>query len=475
MNIRKFRINMLPYDILMIIIKFSCYRSNLNLICTNKYFYNLYDEMNKNKKDNMLKCASILITNRFQIYGGFCRDLFNDVCPKKIDLFCFIKDNNFNSKTHNEYFSNDNNKFPFSNNMNKYIKNIINKKTQNDEKEIYKTTYIYFLNIFKNKISIHDIIILKKNKSLYSIVVIIYFNETFIELHLNFSDTNDLIFDFWCNTLILSSFNNKYNDITKKDILNVFGENKYDVITEKDILNVFKENKYTNKIYLSELVKDEKFPLKNIINSIKAKIAIPINKNTYLKYNNCMCDKCLHENVNQKNNFVENNIIKLIKKQYLYQNNNKNICNKCIYNICLHDNINQKYNFVENNIIKLIEKQHIHQNNNKNIYNKYNCNCIYLKKKIENSHKNICGNLIYHKCKNYLSDNIYSKYNIYDNIDDDDNIFIFQKNFLKTELSGFKIFIDYKYVNYKQIEWSSRRELCFGQSPKQTKNNMVPK
>lgn len=409
MNIRKFVINMLPYDILMILIKFTCYRSILNLICVNKFFYNLYDELNKFKKDNMLDCASILITNGFKIYGGFCRDLINDVCPKKIDLFCSIKDNNCCSKIHNEYCSNNNNKFPFSNNVNKYIKNIKNIKVKNDDKALYKTTKSYFTDIFKNKISISDIIILKKYNSFFSIVVIIYFRETYIELHINFPDINDLVYDFWCNILVLSSpsINNKYNEITKKDIL-----------------NVFRENKYTNKLLLGELIGNEKISLKNIIQSIKEKIAIPINKNMNFNFNNDSKYAC--NNINcQKNKITE-----------------KNYCNKYVEGFAQNNSI------VKNNIMTFINKQSIYQNNNSknNVYNINNCNCNYIcfKKKFEISKKYICENQ--NKCHKYENNPNYY-------------IYIFQKNFLKTELSGFKILMDCTYVNYKQIEWFNKNNI----------------
>ena len=380
MNI-KFEMNMLPYDIIMIIIKYTCYRTILNLACVNKKFNNLYEELNKFKKNNMLECASILINNGFKIYGEFCRDLLNNICPKNIDLFCL-----HNSYSNINTYSN--NKFSFINNINKYIKNIENENLYNDKKALCKKINSYFMDIFKNKILISDIIIIGKYE-LCSIVVIIYFKETYIELHLNFPDINDFMYDFWCNTMILSSIDNHNN------------------ITKNDILNVFDKNKNTNKILLSELIENENFPLKKIIKLIKEKSAVPINKNIDLKYKNI--------NLKYGNGFT-NNIIE--------KNNSKN------------------YNIITN-INKNLSIYHNDNDNNKNIDLKYkninNCNCIYSKIK-SNISKKYTDSI---KCEN----------------DFDNNIYIFQKKFLKTELSGFRILINNKYINYKQIEWLNKNNI----------------
>lgn len=385
MNIKKIKIYNLPYDILMIVIKYTCYRSMLNLICTNNFFYNIYSELNKYKKENMLECASILINNGFKVYGKFCRDLLNDTCPKTINLFCFIANSNKNelcSKINQNKYDN---YLSLPNNLKKYIKRIENNRMCNN-KDINKITISYFVDIFKNNISISDVVILKNSCSIF---VVIYFKETYIELQIDFPNIVDINYDFWCNSLVLSLIKKNNNNITKKDILNALNYGKY-----------------STKVNLTQLIEDENFQLRDIIKSIKEKIAVPINQNIHLKQeNNCMT-------LQRKTNNFEN----------------KNTEKKCRY---------ENYK----NIIKLIDNYHIYRNNNlKNLsdikLDRYNCF-----KKFDIYDEYICGDKYY---KYYKHNNNIINY-----------ILEFQKKFLDAELSGFKILMDNTYVNYKQIKWSN--------------------
>ena len=470
MIIIKNKLSILPYDTLIIIIRHTCYKSLLNLICINKYFYNLYDELNRHRKENMLECASILINNGFKIYGKFCRDLLNDICPQNINLFCYITNNNknninskINSNRNTQYLS-------LPNNLKKYIKMIENNKLHND-RELCKLTKCYFIDIFKNKMIISNVVILKKHK-LLTIVVIIYFKETYIELHLDFPDIIDIYNDFWCNSLVLSSIKNCNNNITKKDILNVFNDKKY-----------------TSNVSLEGLIENENFTLKKIIKSVKEKIAIPINECIYLnndkKY---MCDNCT-------NKYIHN---KLICSNYICSNYicNNSICNNCallLKNINENENKYHDKNHKNNNNIN---KNNINKNiiilieNNYNIKNNCNmnlniCNSNYFEKKYicehinhckcENIHCYKCENKYYCKCENihcYKCENKYyckcenihcykceNKYYCKCENNFNNNIYKFQKNFLNMELQGFKILINRKHVNYKQIKWLNKKNV----------------
>lgn len=384
MNIKKIRIYNLPYDVLMIVVKYTCYKSLLNFTCTNKFFHMMYCYLNEHKKENMLECASILIGNGFKIYGKFCRDLLNDTCPKTINLFCSIINDNKNDLclkiNQNKY----DNCVSLPNNLKKYIKKIENNRIYNS-KNVYEITKSYFFDIFKNKILISDIIILKKS---YSVFVVVYFKETYIELQIDFPNIVDINYDFWCNSLVLSSIKNHNNNITKKDVLNALNYNKL-----------------STKIYLAPLIEDENFQLKEIINSIKQKIAVPINQNIHLTHDTCTT-------IQRKTSYFEN---KINEKKYRCEN--------------------------YKNIIKLIDNYHNYKKNNvKNSFDvkfdKYNCF-----KKFDIYDEYVCGD----KCYKFYKHN--------NNIID--YILGFQRKFLDAELSGFKIIMDNKYIHYEQIKWSN--------------------
>ena len=412
----KFKIHVLPCNILMILFRFASYKSILNLICVNKHFYNSYNELNKSKKDVIMECAAILINNNIRIYGEFCRDLFNDIYPKKIDIFCFVKNKDFYLENHLNYSDG----YTPLDDIIMYIRKPHNNNV------LCEMINEYFLEIFKNNISIHDIIVIKKNNSFssvkisgssvyktypYVIVVVIYFRKTYVELHLNFPDINDLIYDFWCNTLYM--YNKHYHWSSGSS--NITGE---------DILNVFKKKNYENNICIDTLIKNEDFPLKNIFQSIKNKIAIPI-KNVYLKY-------------------VGDHYGKNV--EYLIE---KNIFSHIIsFEICKHldidGNVIYPKDILESIVIKLIKKQYPCKKNNNDNGKNINivckttyCGCVRFSNLLEIPKKHVCKNYSCYMCKDHLNNNFR----------------IFQKNFLKTKLSGFNILIDRGFVNYKQIRW----------------------
>lgn len=398
----KFKIHILPHNILMILFGFTSYKSILNLICVNKYIYNSYNELNKSKKDVMMECAAILINNNLKIYGGFCRDLFNDICPKKIDIFCILKNNDF----YLENYLNYSNHIIAPYDIIIYIKNVKKNKIQYNDDVLCKMTNKYFLEIFENKILIHDIIVIKKNNSYSSVIVVIYFKKIYVELHLNFPDINDLIYDFWCNTLYI------HRECGLKKI------------TEKDILGALKKERSIYEIYINTLLENKDFPLENIFQSIKDKIAIPI-KNVYLKY---------------VGDHYGKNVEYLIKKN--------SFSHTISFEKCRHLDFNENAIFPKDPfntiIIKLIEKQYSCKKNNNdsnkniNIVCKTNdCSCVRFSNLLKIPKKHICKNYSCYYCKNHLNNNFR----------------IFQKNLLETELSGFNILIDRGFVNYKQIRW----------------------
>lgn len=175
---------------------------------------------------------------------------------------------------------------------------------------------------------------------------------------------------------------------------------------------------------MNTLIENENFPLKNIFQSIEDKIAIPI-KNVYLKYVGDHYGKNV-EYLIKKNSF--SHIISLKKCRHLDFNENA---------IFSRDPF-------ETFVIKLIKKQYSCKKNNNDNNNNINISCcrtsyccVRFSNVLEIPKKHVCKNHSCYICKNHLNNNFR----------------VFQKNFLKTELSGFNILIDRGFVNYKQIRW----------------------